>query len=479
MTKYLLVTLLALFGNRSQSHPQSRNSIPFRSTSLEIHTKATPGIWVYLLKNQFLNLPREPIDSVQVDNQGIVRFRFIPDPNAWYRLDVGFAELAYGCFALGDSIIAETNPKVRGLQVRYDKIGAFTKQIQYYYHEKWSIPEILKDTSCVGISGYMDSIQIKANRFRAEAVQIRMKFPEHAYFVKDIERWSWLFSQYALATLFASLNQSTIAKCPNYACGWLDTASLNLLDTKLDPADPYLVVSLLIDAQYARLNELHPSASKNYGLDSRFDIATKFVHFARSLAYLYVTEAESNAPPENQLPYIKMMIDTLRLYHESPEVYKSLQAREFLVLKRMPMSPAYAFMLPDSNYKLWTLSDFRGKVILLHFWATWCPPCLKDLPYFQEFERRHIGDTSLACVGISLENHSFTKWKEFLSTQKLSGGIELYGEGVVENETAQGFGFSGFPAYVVINRDGQITASHMSTGFKKDFEREIERAERE
>lgn len=64
---------------------------------------------------------------------------------------------------------------------------------------------------------------------------------------------------------------------------------------------------------------------------------------------------------------------------------------------------AAAFSLRDLAGKTYTLESFRGKLVLLNFWATWCPPCRREIPLFIEAEK-HYRDRGLAIVGISIDS---------------------------------------------------------------------------
>ncbi|GMQ86892.1 MAG: TlpA disulfide reductase family protein [Gammaproteobacteria bacterium] len=67
--------------------------------------------------------------------------------------------------------------------------------------------------------------------------------------------------------------------------------------------------------------------------------------------------------------------------------------------------PASDFYLRDLNSKLVRLSDFRGKVVLLNFWATWCPPCRKEMPSMQQLYQAYK-DKGLEIVAVSVDTTS-------------------------------------------------------------------------
>ena len=69
--------------------------------------------------------------------------------------------------------------------------------------------------------------------------------------------------------------------------------------------------------------------------------------------------------------------------------------------------PAPNFSLKDADGRIVQLSDFRGKVVLLNFWATWCDPCRIEIPWFVELERQHKGQ-GFVVVGVSMDEDYIT-----------------------------------------------------------------------
>jgi cytochrome c biogenesis protein CcmG/thiol:disulfide interchange protein DsbE len=68
-----------------------------------------------------------------------------------------------------------------------------------------------------------------------------------------------------------------------------------------------------------------------------------------------------------------------------------------------PPAPGLSYVLQDMNGKAVNLEDFRGRPILLNFWATWCPPCKTEVPWFVEFADKYF-DQDLAILGVSIDD---------------------------------------------------------------------------
>ena len=127
------------------------------------------------------------------------------------------------------------------------------------------------------------------------------------------------------------------------------------------------------------------------------------------------------------------------------------------------------FTLKDINGKDVALSAYKGKVVLLDFWATWCPPCKKEIPGFIELYTSYRS-RGFVVLGVSMDD-SPSDAKRFAQKIKMNYPV-LVGNG--RDDVEQAFGpLPGLPTSFMIARDGKICGKH--TGFvpKEQFEREI------
>lgn len=132
-------------------------------------------------------------------------------------------------------------------------------------------------------------------------------------------------------------------------------------------------------------------------------------------------------------------------------------------------NPAPEFTLKDADGKTVHLADYRGKVVLLDFWATWCSPCRIEIPWFVEMERKnkHRG---FAVLGVSMDDEGWEVVKPFLSELGVNYRV-LIGD----DATAQLYGgVDALPTTFLIDREGKIAAVHVGLASKKDFEDGIE-----
>jgi peroxiredoxin len=120
------------------------------------------------------------------------------------------------------------------------------------------------------------------------------------------------------------------------------------------------------------------------------------------------------------------------------------------------------FTLADLQGKSWTLKDLRGKVVLLNFWATWCPPCRKEMPdldvLYQKFQ-----DQGLVVLAISDEDAS--KVKPFIAERKISYPILLDPGHKVSNA----FVVEGIPRSLIYDRAGKLVAQSIDMRTREQF----------
>lgn len=128
------------------------------------------------------------------------------------------------------------------------------------------------------------------------------------------------------------------------------------------------------------------------------------------------------------------------------------------------------FELKDVNGKSVRLSDFKGKVVVLDFWATWCGPCKIEIPWFVEFERKYK-DRGFAVLGVSEDEDGWTSVKPFVKEVGINYRVVIGNDRTTESYG----GIEGLPTTFVIDRDGKIAAVHVGLAAKQDFEDAIEK----
>ena len=130
------------------------------------------------------------------------------------------------------------------------------------------------------------------------------------------------------------------------------------------------------------------------------------------------------------------------------------------------------FTLQSTDGKTVHLSDYRGKAVLLNFWATWCQPCKIEMPWFAELQKQY-GPEGLQIVGVSVdEDSSVEEVTKFAQELGVNYPILMGKESVVD---AYG-GVQFLPATLYINRDGKIVEKVFGLKGKREIEDNIKKA---
>ena len=125
------------------------------------------------------------------------------------------------------------------------------------------------------------------------------------------------------------------------------------------------------------------------------------------------------------------------------------------------------FALKDSSGSTVSLKNYRGKIVLLDFWATWCHGCKQEIPWFSEFERKYAAK-GLAVVGASMDEDGWKVVKPFLETAKIPYRIILG-----DQPMAKKYGIETMPDTFLIDRQGRIAATYVGLVDKDNVETNI------
>jgi cytochrome c biogenesis protein CcmG/thiol:disulfide interchange protein DsbE len=127
------------------------------------------------------------------------------------------------------------------------------------------------------------------------------------------------------------------------------------------------------------------------------------------------------------------------------------------------------FSLKDVHGRTVKLSDYKGKVILLNFWATWCGPCKIEIPWFIDFEQK-FKDRGFAVLGVSMDEDGWDAVKPYIEKHKVN-----YRVVVGSDEVADLYGgVSSLPTSFVLDRQGKIADVHVGLVSKSVYQNEIE-----
>ena len=119
-------------------------------------------------------------------------------------------------------------------------------------------------------------------------------------------------------------------------------------------------------------------------------------------------------------------------------------------IEKLPSSPAPAFSLPDMGGKASSLADFKGQVLLINFWATWCAPCREEMPALDRLQQKFKAK-GLTVIGIAIDSDK-TVVQQFLNTTKTKFPI-LHDS---EMRSHDAFKVYSYPTTFLVDRKGII-----------------------
>jgi thiol-disulfide isomerase/thioredoxin len=130
-------------------------------------------------------------------------------------------------------------------------------------------------------------------------------------------------------------------------------------------------------------------------------------------------------------------------------------------------SGAFAFTVTDTKGKTHRLADYKGKWVLVNFWATWCPPCLEEMP---DLQKLHETRKDLAVIGIAMEYRDPDYVKQFADDLLVSFPIVLG-----DNKIAAQIGrVPGLPTTYLYDPTGKLVAQNVGALTREAVERYIE-----
>jgi len=128
--------------------------------------------------------------------------------------------------------------------------------------------------------------------------------------------------------------------------------------------------------------------------------------------------------------------------------------------------PAPEFALRDLEGREVRLSDYRGRAVVVDFWATWCPPCLFQVPELNAFWKKHRDAGDVVVLGVAVDAEGERVVAPWVAEQGVEYPILIGDEGL-----ARRFGVQGFPTLVLVRPDGVLDSRHVGLVELADLER--------
>jgi thiol-disulfide isomerase/thioredoxin len=121
--------------------------------------------------------------------------------------------------------------------------------------------------------------------------------------------------------------------------------------------------------------------------------------------------------------------------------------------------PAIDFKFPDRDGKPIALSDFKGKLVYIDIWATWCGPCKKELPHLKTLEEEYRDNPTIVFLSVSVDaSKDRQKWEAYLRKEDLKG-VQLFAGDDAADRLLKPYNVNGIPRFILIGKDGTIVSA--------------------
>lgn len=180
----------------------------------------------------------------------------------------------------------------------------------------------------------------------------------------------------------------------------------------------------------------------------------KGISFSRRIKELYDTDKYINLLREKVTPELIDSVNTFMQSQKNDDFKAELQDKIKQVSKLLPGQPAFDFVIDDVNGKQHRLSEFKGKVIYVDLWATWCGPCIQESPHFEALSKEYKGK-NVAFVPISTDTNR-KAWLGFLKAHKK----ELTQYHTTDQVIRKDWGVYYIPRFILIDKAFKIANAY-------------------
>ncbi len=164
--------------------------------------------------------------------------------------------------------------------------------------------------------------------------------------------------------------------------------------------------------------------------------------------FLMYYVSSGGADAERYNAYIQKNATDDKVKKASAEAFAKVQ-------KLLPGKPSPKFNFPDTAGKMVSLDDLKGKLVYIDVWATWCGPCIREIPSLKELEKDYHGK-DIEFVSMSIDPvKDKEKWLNMVKEKDLKG-IQIFADNDWNSQFVQEYGIKGIPRFILVDKNGNI-----------------------
>lgn len=212
----------------------------------------------------------------------------------------------------------------------------------------------------------------------------------------------------------------------------------------------YRIVNGVIFQRIIYGNSSEDKTPFDKGIDKLKTIKSKMIRseLTKNLMYEMNLSAKNIDKVYNEI--IKNSIDSV--------FNKEITLKYEILKKLVKGSPSPTFDYENINGGKTSLESLKGKFVYIDVWATWCGPCIAEIPALKEIEKEFHGK-NIEFVSISIDDKKdFDKWKKMVADKELKG-IQLYADNDWKSDFVKNYAIDGIPRFILIDTEGKIVSA--------------------